>query len=288
MPRILILGGTTEGYELAQSLSDLDAVHVISSLAGRTKEPRLPVGECRMGGFGGIEGLSAYVTAHAITAIIDATHPFASRMGWNAALACAQTQIPLLRLERPAWQPVEGDHWHMANDWTQAAALAAALGPRVLLTIGRQELAHFAALNDHWFLIRSVDMPNPLPAFAQAEILLARGPFTLDGERQLLSSQRITTIVCKNSGGTATDAKLQAARQLGLDVVMLQRPQRPPTTQAATCRDAVEWVWNLGASSSDALYSGFDQPRAVSNGEDDEGSTPDQTTKGNAKGIIHR
>ena len=245
MRRILILGGTTEGYELAQNLSGLDNVQIISSLAGRTKNPKLPVGECRLGGFGGVEGLCAYLIEHSITAIIDATHPFASRMGWNAAQASTQTQIPLLRLQRPAWHPTQGDHWHMANDWEQAARWVAELGPRVLLTIGRQELGHFASLNDHWFLIRSVDSPDPLPPFAQAEILLARGPFTLDGEMQLFSSQHINTIVCKNSGGSATDAKLQAARQLNIDVVMLDRPQRPPTSQAATCREAVEWVLNL-------------------------------------------
>ena len=242
---ILILGGTTEGYGLAQRLADDGRTDVISSLAGRTANPRLPAGKVRIGGFGGVEGLHAYIRQNHIAALIDATHPFAARMGWNAAQAAQSANIPILRLTRPAWTPGPGDRWCQVENWEQAAAAVAQRGPRVLMTIGRQELDHFSALTDHWFLVRSVDAPDPRPALARMEILLARGPFSLDGERQLLTQHRIDTIVCKNSGGSATDAKLTAARELGLAVVMLQRPPRPDTATAATVEQAATWVADL-------------------------------------------
>ena len=242
MKTVLLLGGTTEGYELAQALAELGTLRVVSSLAGRTQNPRLPAGEVRIGGFGGIEGLRDYLSRNRIDAVIDATHPFAGRMGWNAANAAALANVPLLRLERPAWQAGPGDRWHCVQDWTQAAQAVERSASRVLLAIGRQELEHFAHLERQWFLIRTVDRPDPPPAFAQYHLLLAKGPFTLDGERQLLVENRIDAIVCKNSGGTATDAKLSAARELGIGVVMLDRPQRPPTAVVSTTAAAMDWV----------------------------------------------
>lgn len=242
---VLILGGTTEGYGLAQRLDEPGSLRVISSLAGRTANPRLPAGEVRIGGFGGVSGLSAYLTEHRIAAVVDATHPFASRMGWNAARACTNTNIPLLRLERPAWTPVPQDRWHPAETWEQAVAAVGSLSKRVLMTIGRQELLPFAALTDPWFLIRSVDAPDPMPPFQQAELLLARGPFTLDGERTLLTTHAIDTLVCKNSGGGATDAKLTAARELGVNVIILQRPIRPQTAVTDYVEGAAAWVYQV-------------------------------------------
>ena len=240
LPAVLILGGTTEGYALARRLVDLGGRRVVSSLAGRTANPKMPAGEVRIGGFGGIPGLSAYVRDHGIDAVIDATHPFASRMGWNAAEACQDR--PLLRLERPAWQPTDGDRWSAVSSWDQAAAAVGRTAKRVLMTIGRQELSGFAGLDDQWFLIRSVDRPDPMPPFAQAQVLLARGPFDLEDERRLLADNRIDTMVCKNSGGTATDAKLEAARELGVAVVILDRPARPPVPMAATVEQAIDWL----------------------------------------------
>jgi precorrin-6A/cobalt-precorrin-6A reductase len=240
---VLILGGTTEGYALAAALADHPRFAPISSLAGRTASPRHPAGEVRIGGFGGPEGLEAWLCARpTVAAVIDATHPFASRMGWNAATACAARGLPLLRLERPAWQAGPGDLWDEVEDWEQAAALVAARSRRVLLALGRQELEPFARLDDVHFLIRSVDRPDPMPPFAQAEIVLARGPFGLDDERTLLSSHRIDTIVCKNSGGTATESKLAAARDLGVRVVMRRRPRRPDCPNVATVAEAVAWL----------------------------------------------
>ena len=242
IPCILILGGTSEGYALAEALSD-SGWQVISSLAGRTSSPRLPAGETRIGGFGGVVGLIDYLRTQRISALIDATHPFAATMGWHAAEACRALQLPLLRLERPAWQPEPGDRWHPVADWDAARATLRALGARrVLLALGRQDLEPFVALTGVRFLIRCVSPPDPLPAFADAELLLARGPFDLASERALLDSARIDAIVCKSSGGEATVAKLIAARERGTPVVMRQRPRRPALQSRADVEGAQDWL----------------------------------------------
>lgn len=238
---ILILGGTAEAYALADALAQRPGLRVISSLAGRTGAPRLPAGEVRVGGFGGVPGLAAYLRDNAIDAVVDCTHPFASRMGWNAAEACAAVAAPLLRLERPAWVRQDGDVWDEADDWAEVVSLVGAHSKRALLAVGRQDLAPFAGLDAVWFLIRSVEAPAPMPPFAQAEILLARGPFSETSERDLLTGHHIDTIVCKNSGGP-TDAKLAAARALGVRVVMKRRPPRPQTAAAATIAQALDWL----------------------------------------------
>jgi precorrin-6A/cobalt-precorrin-6A reductase len=239
---ILLLAGTTEGTALAQGLADRTDLAVISSLAGRTRTPRLPPGAVRVGGFGGAAGLAAYLAEHGIDIVIDATHPFASRMGWNAMTACRTAGIPLLRLERPAWRPVPGDRWIGVEDWPAAAEAVRGRSRRVLLALGRQELAPFAGLDAVWFLIRSVEPPAPMPPFAQAELMLARGPFDLADERRLLTEHRIDTIVCKNSGGTATEGKLTAARELGIEVVMKQRPPRPVAPTVGSVGEALDWL----------------------------------------------
>lgn len=238
---ILILGGVTEAYALARELVEHPDVRVISSLAGRTGSPRLPVGEVRVGGFGGAAGLADYLRDNHIDAVVDCTHPFASRMGWNAADGCGRAGVPLLRLERPAWTRQDGDLWDEVDDWAQAVAVVGARSGRVLMAVGRQELEPFAGLDHVWFLIRSVEAPDPLPPFAQAEILLARGPFAPEAERDLLTTRRIDTIVCKNSGGPA-DAKLAAARDLGVRVVIKNRPRRPDTATAASVAEALAWL----------------------------------------------
>jgi precorrin-6A/cobalt-precorrin-6A reductase len=209
------------------------------------RRPRLPAGEVRIGGFGGSAGLGAFLIDRKISTVVDATHPFAATMGWNAAGACRAKGVPLLRLERPAWLPVEGDCWQQVGEWTEAAEIVAREARRVLLAIGRQELDAFAAVETVWFLIRSVEAPDPMPPFRQAELLLARGPFELTGERELLACRRIDTIVCKNSGGTATEAKLTAARELGIRVVMQRRPLRPETPTVGTVPEALAWLTAL-------------------------------------------
>ncbi len=243
-PTLLILGGTREGLQLAQTLTARTDWQVISSLAGRLQQPRQPPGVVRVGGFGGVAGLIAYLQQTAIDTVIDATHPFASTMAWNAARACEHLNMPLLRLERPAWEPQPADRWTMVADWQEAVARMRQHTQRALLALGRQELAPFAELDRVRLVIRSVDAPDPMPPFADAQIILARGPFELASERALLTQHGIDTIVCKNSGGQATDAKLTAARELGIRVIMRRRPARPETVVVNTVEAAWAWLAN--------------------------------------------
>ncbi|ATY16666.1 cobalt-precorrin-6A reductase [Amycolatopsis sp. AA4] len=239
---VLILGGTAEARDLAAQLHER-AVPVVSSLAGRVTRPRLPVGEVRIGGFGGVEGLTAWLRENGVRAVVDATHPFAERIGANAFHATQAAGIPLLRLARPGWQPSADDRWHWADDLEEAAALLPGLGTRVFLTSGRQGLAAFADLDPLWFLIRCVDPPGqPLPR--AHEVVLDRGPHRVDGERALMTEHDIDVLVTKDSGGAMTAAKLTAARELGLPVVIVRRPPRPSTTETADVAAAVEWVLN--------------------------------------------
>jgi len=241
--KLLILGGTTEAYDLAQALAPRRDLAVVTSLAGRTANPRRPAGEVRVGGFGGADGLGDYLRKSDMDLVIDATHPFASRMGWNAAAACNAAGLALLRLERPPWRPGPGDQWLEFDDWIEAATLVTArTARRVLLAVGRQELVPFSGIDAAWFLIRSVEAPAPMPPFRHAELLLARGPFTLEGEHALLAERRIDLIVCKNSGGTATDAKLAAARELGIAVAMKRRPARPGVPVVDSVAAALAWL----------------------------------------------
>ncbi|MFE0028516.1 cobalt-precorrin-6A reductase [Amycolatopsis sp. NPDC059021] len=239
---MLILGGTAEARELAAGLT-ARGVRVVSSLAGRVARPRLPEGEVRVGGFGGVDGLVQWLRDNDVSAVVDATHPFAERIGANAAEATRRTGVPLLRLARPGWRQQPGDVWHWADDLADAAARLPALGRRVFLTSGRQGLAAFAGLDGLWFLIRCVDPPEP-PLPRDHEVLLDRGPYTVDSERSLLREHRIDVLVTKDSGGTHTDAKLRAARELGLPVVVVRRPPRPEAETVGTVREAVEWVLN--------------------------------------------
>ncbi|MFK0288980.1 cobalt-precorrin-6A reductase [Streptomyces sp. NPDC090442] len=238
----LILGGTTEARRLAAALAAEPGVRVTSSLAGRVAAPRLPAGEVRIGGFGGPEGLARWLREHAVDALIDATHPFAGTISFHAARAAACAHVPLLALRRPGWGAQPGDVWHPVPTLAEAAAVLPALGGRVFLTTGRMGLAHFAHLTDQWFLVRSVDAPEP-PHPPRMTTLLDRGPFTLDGERELLRRHRIDVLVTKDSGAAATAPKLAAAREAGVPVVVVQRPPVPEGVPVAAEPDAaVEWV----------------------------------------------
>ncbi|MFD7586905.1 cobalt-precorrin-6A reductase [Kitasatospora sp. NPDC059811] len=242
---VLILGGTTEGRALAAALVELPSLRVTSSLAGRVAQPRLPAGEVRIGGFGGPDGLADWLRGERVDAVIDATHPFAAGMSRNAALAAAAADVPLLALRRPGWAPVPGDRWHHAPSLAAAAELLPGLGRRVFLTTGRQGIATFAHLDHLHFLARSVDPPEP-PLPSTLEVLLDRGPFTLDGERALLREHRIDVVVTKDSGGAATAPKLTAARELGLPVVVVERPPLPDGVPAAPdVPGAVRWLQHL-------------------------------------------
>jgi precorrin-6A/cobalt-precorrin-6A reductase len=240
MSRILILGGTAEARELATELH-AQGHHVITSLAGRVARPRLPVGDVRIGGFGGPEALAAWLYEHEIAAVVDATHPFAERISASAVRAAEQAIVPLVRLERPGWTQGPGDRWHWVDDLDEAAARVPDLGSRVLLTTGRQGLSAFAGVDDTWFLIRCVDPPDdPLPP--HCEILLARGPYAREGELALIDDRGIDIVVTKDSGGNHTRAKLDAARARGLPVIVVRRPPRPEVETAAGADEVVAWV----------------------------------------------
>lgn len=238
---LLVLGGTGEARRLAAAVTAVAGIRVVSSLAGRVRAPELPAGEVRIGGFGGPDGLAQWLSDNRVDAVVDATHPFSAAMTRNAAEATAATGVPLLVLRRPGWTAGPGDDWHWVDDLTGAAALLPRLGRRVFLTTGRQELAPFADL-DLWFLVRSVDPPEP-PLPRRMQLLLARGPFTVDGERDLIGQYAIDVLVTKDSGGIMTAAKLTAARDAGIPVVVARRPPLPagvPTV--ASVEDAVAWV----------------------------------------------
>ncbi len=237
--RVLVLGGTGEARELAAALTR-DGVPVISSLAGRVASPRLPEGEVRVGGFGGPEALARWLVENDIAAVVDATHPFAERISSSAAAACERAEVPLLRLERPGWSEGPGDDWHWVDDTGAAAAALPALGGRVFLTTGRQGLAAFADA-PAWFLVRCIDPPDP-PLPERCELVLDRGPFTLEGELALIDRHGIDLLVTKDSGGGLTEAKLEAARTRRLPVIVIRRPPRPRTATVEDVPAALAWL----------------------------------------------
>lgn len=212
----------------------------MSSLAGRVSDPVRPVGEVRIGGFGGVEGLRKWLEDNRTELVVDATHPFAATMTAHAAQATAQLGVPMIRLNRPGWTAEPGDRWYRVPDLAAAASTSTELGDRILLTIGRQGIAAFAGYPRPWYLIRTIDPPEgPLPP--RHEILSARGPFTVDEESGLLARHRIGVVVTKDSGGTATTAKLTAARTAGIPVVVVDRPPLPSgVTVAGTVEEVRE------------------------------------------------
>jgi precorrin-6A/cobalt-precorrin-6A reductase len=240
--RTLILGGSTEASALARRLAPRDDYDVIVSYAGRTRERSETPGAVRVGGFGGIDGLARYLRSESIDVLLDATHPFAAAMPHHAAAACEIAGVPRVRVCRPPWAAVAGDRWHEVPDLDAAAALLDALGARrVFLTTGRRELAPFARVGDAWFLVRAIEPPAVMP-LTRAAVVLARGPFDEAEELALLTEHEIDVVVSKNSGGTAAMAKLHAARQLGLPVVMVARPRGPDGPVVSTVADALSWL----------------------------------------------
>jgi len=221
--RVLILGGTTEAFELAARLAG--KVVVIFSLAGRVGQPRLPAGTVRVGGFGGVAGLIAYLIDERIDVVVDATHPFACKISHNAELACAALNKPLIAYERPAWEPRKHDCWRMVPDVQAAALLVNDPDNRVFLSIGRQELGAFSDCDKAWFLVRAIDAPTERLR-GHSKLILQRGPFSLEDELQMLRDEAINLIVSKNSGGSPTYSKIEAARALKIPVVMIERPPK--------------------------------------------------------------
>jgi len=220
-PAILILGGSEIAYQLAQQLQFLP-LKVISSLAGRTQNPRVPVGIWRIGGFGGVGGLIDFLHDNNIRLIIDATHPFARNIQANARAAASLGHVPLWRLQNPPWQPEPGDQWIKADDEVHAASLLSA-GSTVFLALGRQHLQAFAARHDVRFIARMIEMPDHFKTFSHIRLLLGK-PATQADEARILRNEKIDLMVCRNSGALASYGKIAAARELGLRVVMITPP----------------------------------------------------------------
>ncbi|WP_166442163.1 cobalt-precorrin-6A reductase [Nakamurella flava] len=241
--RILILGGTSEARSLAEHLVE-QGDQVTSTLAGRVSDPALPVGEVRIGGFGGVSGLIGYLERQSPDAVVDATHPYAATMTAHAVAATGQVGVPLLRLARPGWgDRRDASGWIWVDDHPSAAAVAAERGTRPFLTTGRQPLGHYTALTDHDTLVRVVEPPEvPLPP--RWTVIRDRGPYRVDGEIALLRDHRVDLLVTKDSGGRYTSAKLDAARALAVPVVVVRRP--PPPSGVELVASVDEALGRLG------------------------------------------
>lgn len=248
--RVLLLGGTTEASQLARALNEA-GVDAVFSYAGRTESPVAQPLPTRVGGFGGATGLQSWMQAQRITHVVDATHPFAAQMSGNALQACSAAGVPLLAFERPAWTAQTGDPWQCVADTAAAVAALPQQPARVFLAIGRQNLQPFAQCPQHHYLLRLVDaLPTvPLP---KAQVVVARGPFTVQGDRALLQAHGITHVVAKNSGGMGAAAKLEATRELGLPVILISRPKMAERHTAVTVAQVMAWLSGSHADPSDA------------------------------------
>ncbi|WP_338698912.1 MULTISPECIES: cobalt-precorrin-6A reductase [unclassified Bradyrhizobium] len=241
MMRALILGGTADANLLAAAIAraGIDAVY---SYGGRTRAPADQPLPTRIGGFGGVSGLADYLRREAITHVIDATHPFAVEMSRNAIAACAQTETPLVALERAPWDKTSGDRWIEVADVTSAVAALPDSRANVFLAIGRQHIAPFGSRPQHAYTLRFVDPPEQALPLPDADVIVSRGPFTLDGELEMMRERRIDWIVARNSGGTGARAKIDAARALGLPVIMITRPPLPDRPRLESVGDVMQWL----------------------------------------------
>ncbi len=241
MTRALILGGTGDANRLADALSraQIDAVY---SYAGRTRIPLPHALPTRIGGYGGAAGLAEFIRSEAITHVIDATHPFAAEMSRHAVEACAATSTPLLALERAPWTRMAGDRWIEVADIAAAVAALPDAPSRVFLAIGRQHLAPFAAKPQHAYTLRFVDTPDGALPLPQADVVVSRGPFTLDEDRALMRERGIAWLIARNAGGDGARAKIDAARELGLPVIMIARPELPERPRVEHVDDVLAWL----------------------------------------------
>jgi precorrin-6A/cobalt-precorrin-6A reductase len=240
-PAVLILGGTSLATDIAGVISTLK-LRAVYSLAGRTKPKSTPNMEIRTGGFGGAYALADYLKRENFTAVIDATHAYAAGISANATAACVLEGVALLRLEEPPWRVVPGDNWIDAADITEARDKAAETASRVFVSTGRQAMEDFADDPRSWWLARVIAPGADLPALENGEYVYARGPFDLVEELALLQDHEISAVISKNAGSTATYAKIAAARQLSLPVIMIARPVSGDTEQAETASEAVTWL----------------------------------------------
>ncbi len=238
---MLVLGGTREATALCQALA-ARGVDGIVSFAGRVARPvRQPLPQ-RVGGFGGVDGLVDYLRAAAITHVVDATHPFAATMSAHAVAACRAAGVALIALTRPPWAAQPGDRWHHVPDIAGAVAALDRPATRVMLAIGRMHLAAFAPHPQHFYLLRLVDPPAAPPPFPDHAVVVDRGPFTRDGDLALMRAHGIALVVAKNAGGSGAAAKLAAARDLGLGVIMIDRPAIPPRAVAHDVAQVLDWL----------------------------------------------
>ena len=217
MKRILLLGGVTEALAIARTLGPQH----IYSLAGIGRVPTDLRCQVRVGGYGGAEGLAQFIREQGIDLLLDATHPYAAQISANAAQAARLCTIPCWALRRPAWQPQPGDDWREVSDWSE---LIEALKPfqRPLFTLGREPLQHLDEIPaGQFWTLRALDV---YPGNERSEVIGARGPFLIEDERALFERRRIDVLISKNSGSSATEPKLEVARERGIPVVVLQRP----------------------------------------------------------------
>ncbi|MVT67869.1 cobalt-precorrin-6A reductase [Bradyrhizobium pachyrhizi] len=242
MMRALILGGTADANLLAAAIASAGGIDAVYSYGGRTRAPADQPLPTRIGGFGGVDGLANYLRREAITHVVDATHPYAAEMSRNAIAACAQTATSLLALERAPWDKASGDRWIEVADVVSAAAALPDSPTRVFLAIGRQHIAPFGARPQHAYTLRFVDPPEQALPLPDADVIVSRGPFTLEGEIAMMRARRIEWIVARNSGGTGARAKIDAARVLGLPVIMITRPSLPDRPRVESVSEVIQWL----------------------------------------------
>jgi precorrin-6A/cobalt-precorrin-6A reductase len=243
MKRLLILGGTGEAASLAEAVQQRlgDRAEVISSLAGRTRQPRALPGRVRTGGFGGPDGLADYLREIRIDLVVDATHPYATQISANARAACETACVPRLMLLRPPWEMQAHDNWIAVSDSAEAAQRIPQFGNRAFLALGSGDVSAFAGLKGVFLLLRVAETPDrpPLPG---AKWIVGRGPFHEADELRLLTEWRIDVIVSRNSGGNAALGKIAAARRLAIPVIMIERPVPEPGTRMGDIKETVEWI----------------------------------------------
>jgi precorrin-6A/cobalt-precorrin-6A reductase len=238
--RLLILGGTTEATALAKRIASRGDLDPVLSFAGRTRNPSPPPIPFRVCGFGGVAGLETYLTERKVDAVIDATHPFAVQISRNAVAACRKVGLPIAGLTRPPWRQQDDDRWTIVADIAGAVSALGDRPRRVFLTIGGVQLAEFARVPQHRFLVRTIDPPDGALTFDR--LILARGPFSVEDEIALMREARIDTLVTKNSGGSATEAKIKAARALGIEVVIVDRPTPEEYAAFHSIDDVLAWI----------------------------------------------
>lgn len=240
-PNLLILGGTTEATALARAVAAAGIAGTFS-YAGRVAQPKAQPLPLRVGGFGGPDGLAAWIRENNVTHVIDATHPFASGMSRNAVAACAACGVPLVALTRPPWQAQPGDRWQHVTDIDRAVDALGERARRVFLAIGRMHLAEFARAPQHFYLLRLVDPPEGALPLPDRAVEVSRGPFTAEDDAALMRAHRIGVVVSKNSGGDGARAKIDAARRLDLPVVMIDRPDLPARHELHSVEAVLHWL----------------------------------------------